>query len=89
MENSRKLAVAPMHVSEVIKRMDNSYGSLAPINALNIECRDEIPIPGPLSTHCRELLNAIKFASSQFPGIPGKSTQLSESLPLIPRINIP
>ncbi|KAH9212133.1 hypothetical protein DL95DRAFT_391773 [Leptodontidium sp. 2 PMI_412] len=69
-------AVRQLKLQEAIARMQDR--SKAPINALNIECKEELLIPPPLVKHCRELVNATRYASSQAVRLAGHLTEIGK-----------
>jgi len=69
-------AVRSLKLQEAIARMKDR--NQAPINALNIECKEELLIPPPLVKHCRELANATRYASSQAVRLAGHLTEIGK-----------
>ncbi|KAK2625915.1 hypothetical protein QTJ16_005227 [Diplocarpon rosae] len=61
--SSTSPSVCAVKLQDAIVRMQDRVS--APINLLNIECKDDLLIPPPLYTHCKELVNATRYASSQ------------------------
>ncbi|KAL2071265.1 hypothetical protein VTL71DRAFT_12500 [Oculimacula yallundae] len=69
-------AVRGLRLQEAIARMKDR--NQAPINALNIECKEELLIPPPLAKHCRELVNATRYASSRAVRLVGHKTEIGK-----------
>lgn len=61
--SSTQPSVRKLGLQDAIFRMQDR--NCAPINCLNIECKDELLVPPPLVKHCKELVNATRYASSQ------------------------
>ncbi|CZT41614.1 uncharacterized protein RSE6_01373 [Rhynchosporium secalis] len=69
-------AVRGLRLQDAIVRMNDR--KQAPINALNIECKEELLIPPPLARHCRELVNATRYASSRAVRLVGHMTEIGK-----------
>jgi hypothetical protein len=55
--------VEPMPIDQIISRFSKQDASIAPINLLSLQCKDDNVVPWPLGKHCR-LLNDAATASA-------------------------
>ncbi|KAI9054388.1 hypothetical protein LZ554_001550 [Drepanopeziza brunnea f. sp. 'monogermtubi'] len=76
--SSTSPSVTSVRLQEAILRMQDRVS--APINLLNIECKDDLLIPPPLYAHCKELINATRYASSQAARQVGQMTDFGKKV---------